>query len=322
MDNTPVLDVRNLKATLRSRRGEFDVLDGVSFTVNKGEILGLVGESGSGKSMTCNAIMGLLPRTVDITQGQIFFEGDDLLSQPAKATEKLRGSEIAMILQDPMASLNPSLRIGFQVGEPLAIHKRMRGATLRNKVVDLLFRVGISDPSKRASAYPHEMSGGMRQRVVGAAAISCNPKVLIADEPTTALDVTVQAQYIELMLEIRRELGVAIVVVTHDLGIVAKMCDSVAVMYGGRIVERGSVRDIFNNPRHPYTRGLLSCIPSVDSDNARLATIEGQPPDPANLPPGCAFAPRCPMASAKCLEQIPEVVSDEDGRAVACWNAA
>ena len=250
------------------------------------------------------------------------FEGEDLLAKSRAEMRELRGSRIAMILQDPMASLNPALTVGDQIAETLSLHRGLRGRALDRRVVELLHQVRISDPERRVHAYPHQMSGGIRQRVAGAIAISCQPSLLIADEPTTSLDVTIQAQYLRLLKDIQRETGLAMIFVTHDLGIVAKLCDRVAVMYAGRIVETGRTRDIFDRPRHPYTIGLLNCLPTLRRGREPLAAIEGQPPDLANLPAGCRFAARCPLVEPACLEAVPPLEAVEDGHEVACFRTA
>jgi peptide/nickel transport system ATP-binding protein len=256
-----------------------------------------------------------------IVGGEIVFDGEDLLAKSREEMRELRGSRIAMILQDPMASLNPALTVGEQIAETLRLHRGLRGRALDARVVELLHQVRISDPERRVVAYPHQMSGGIRQRVAGAIAISCQPSLLIADEPTTSLDVTIQAQYLRLLKDIQRETGLAMIFVTHDLGIVAKLCDRVAVMYAGRIVETGRTRDIFDRPRHPYTIGLLSCLPTLTRGREPLVAIEGQPPDLANLPPGCSFAPRCPMAEARCQEAVPPLEVAAPDHPVACFRA-
>src|SRR5262252_1091409 len=273
-----LLEVRDLRTYIYTRRGVVKAVDGASFSVRRGETLGIVGESGSGKSMTCLSILRLLPEPGGrIAGGQIVFDGEDLLAKSAEDMRRLRGSRIAMILQDPMASLNPAMTVGAQIAETLALHRGLRGRALHDRVLELLRQVRISDPERRAIAYPHQMSGGIRQRVAGAIAISCRPDLLIADEPTTSLDVTIQAQYLRLLKDIQRETNLALVFVTHDLGIVAKLCDRVAVMYAGRIVESGSTREIFNTPRHPYTVGLLGCLPKWGDRREALETIPGQP---------------------------------------------
>ena len=259
-----LLEVRDLRTYIYTRRGVVKAVDGATFSVGRGETLGIVGESGSGKSMTCLSILRLVPEPGGrIVGGEIVFDGEDLLTKSREEMRRLRGSRISMILQDPMASLNPALTVGAQIAETLSLHRGLRGRALDARVLELLRQVRISDPKRRVHAYPHQMSGGIRQRVAGAIAISCQPSLLIADEPTTSLDVTIQAQYLRLLKEIQRETNLALVFVTHDLGIVAKLCDRVAVMYAGRIVETGTTREIFNRPRHPYTIALLDCLPTL-----------------------------------------------------------
>jgi len=317
-----VLEVRNLRTYVYLRRGVVRAVDGVSFAVQQGETLGIVGESGSGKSMTLLSIMGMVPKPGGrIVGGEILFEGENLLEKSPEEIRRLRGNRIAMILQDTLASLNPALRIGQQVAEPLQVHLGMRGARARERVVELLRQVQISDPERRLDAYPHQMSGGMRQRVVGAMGIACSPSVLLADEPTTSLDVTVQAQYLRLLKDIQQETNLALIFVTHDLGIVAKICDRVGVMYAGRLVESASTRDLLSRPMHPYTMALLRCLPKLQARGHKLATIEGQPPDLAHLPAGCAFGPRCPTRRARCQEDRPELKELFPGHSVACWYA-
>jgi len=317
-----LLEVRDLRTYIYTRRGVVKAVDGASFSVRRGETLGIVGESGSGKSMTCLSILRLVPEPGGrVVGGQILFEGEDLLAKSREEMRRLRGSRIAMILQDPMASLNPALTVGEQIAETLRLHRGMRGRALDARILDLLAQVRISDPERRVHAYPHQMSGGIRQRVAGAIAISCQPGLLIADEPTTSLDVTIQAQYLRLLKEIQRETGLAMVFVTHDLGIVAKLCDRVAVMYAGRIVETGTTREIFNRPRHPYTIGLLACLPTMRRGRARLAAIEWQPPDLAGVPPGCGFAPRCALAEPGCRQTRPLLEPVASEHLVACLRA-
>ncbi len=317
-----LLEVRDLRTYIYARRGVVKAVDGASFSVGRGETLGIVGESGSGKSMTCLSILRLVPEPGGrIVGGEIVFDGEDLLAKSPEEMRRLRGARIAMILQDPMASLNPALTVGEQIAETLRLHRGLRGRALDGRVLDLLRQVRISDPERRVHAYPHQMSGGIRQRVAGAIAISCQPSLLIADEPTTSLDVTIQAQYLRLLKDLQRETNLALVFVTHDLGIVAKLCDRVAVMYAGRIVETGRTRDIFDRPRHPYTIGLLNCLPARRRGREPLAAIEGQPPDLAHTPPGCAFAPRCPLAEPRCQETRPPLEAAEPDHLVACLRA-
>jgi oligopeptide transport system ATP-binding protein len=321
----PVLEVRDLRTYFNTRRGVVKAVDGASFSVRAGETLGIVGESGSGKSVTCLSIVRLVPPPAGkIVGGQVIFEGEDLLRKSEAEMRRLRGRRIAMILQDPMVSLNPAFTVGNQIAETLYVHLGLRGRSVRERVLELLRQVRISDPELRANNYPHQISGGMRQRVAGAIALSCSPSLLIADEPTTALDVTIQAQYLRLLKDIQRQTNVGLIFITHDLGIVARLCDRVAVMYAGRIVESGTVREIFNTPKHPYTIGLLKCLPTAKDANGQRATLEtipGQPPDLAQLPAGCSFAPRCSRAVAVCSEQAPALEAISDGHLAACWRA-
>jgi peptide/nickel transport system ATP-binding protein len=317
-----LLEVRDLRTYFYARRGVVKAVDGASFSVHRGETLGIVGESGSGKSMTCLSILRLVPEPGGrIVGGEVVFEGENLLAKSPEEMRRLRGSRIAMILQDPMASLNPAFTVGEQIAETLWLHRGLRGKALDDRVLALLRQVRISDAERRVHAYPHQMSGGIRQRVAGAIAISCQPSLLIADEPTTSLDVTIQAQYLRLLKDIQRETDLALIFVTHDLGIVAKVCDRVAVMYAGRIVETGGTRDIFDHPRHPYTIGLLNCLPSLARGGEPLTAIEGQPPDLAAVPPGCAFAPRCRLAEPRCEAARPALESAGSGHLVACLRA-
>jgi oligopeptide/dipeptide ABC transporter ATP-binding protein len=296
-------------------------VDRISFTLNEGETLGIVGESGCGKSTTCQSIVGLLPAAARIVGGSIAFRGEELTHKRPREMRRIRGAEIAMILQDPMASLNPLFSIYRQVAEPAYYHRAMRGRSLRKRVRELLNAVRIPSPAERMREYPHQMSGGMRQRIVGAIALSGGPKVIIADEPTTNLDVTIQAQYLDLLKDLQQQAGIAIIFVTHNLGIVARMCDRLAVMYAGKIVESGSVRELFDTPHHPYTRALLGSMPKLGSKEPLLA-IPGQPPDLANLPSGCAFHPRCREAMPECAGAEPEDVRVAAGRTARCWRAA
>jgi oligopeptide/dipeptide ABC transporter ATP-binding protein len=317
-----LLDVEDLEAAFLTAHGWIKAVDGVSFSVRRGETLGLVGESGSGKTVTCLALLRLLPKSsAAIAGARVLFEGQDLLRKSEAEMRAIRGARISMILQDSLTSLNPAFSVGAQVAETIEMHQGVRGAALRQHVIEALRRVRIPDPEAHLDDYPHALSGGMRQRVAGAIALACNPALLIADEPTTALDVTVQAQYLQLLKDVQRESGMSIVFVTHDFGVVARMCDRVAVMYAGRIVETASTREIFANPRHPYTRALLECLPAVDGPTHDLTSIEGQPPDLANLPSGCRFAPRCPLVAEACAAYPPQSVIAADHR-VHCWRAA
>jgi oligopeptide/dipeptide ABC transporter ATP-binding protein len=293
-------------------------VDGINFTLDDGETLGLVGESGCGKTTTCLSLVGLLPSAARIVGGRIEFEGEDLVRKSPREMRQVRGRRIAMILQDPMASLNPLFTILRQVAEPAYFHQKLRGRTLRERVRSLLQAVRIPSPEQRMREYPHQMSGGMRQRIVGAIALAGGPRLIIADEPTTNLDVTIQAQYLNLLKELQRRTGVALIFVTHDLGIVAKMCDKVAVMYAGKIIEQGSVRELFYRPQHPYTKALLGSVPKIGSKEPLFA-IPGQPPNLANLPSGCAFHPRCPVAVPRCAVDEPQDVALVEGGMARCW---
>lgn len=316
----PVLEVRDLRTYLFTKWGTVRAVDGVSFTVGSGETLGLVGESGAGKSMTCLSILRLVPRPAGrILSGQIFLEGEDLLRKSEREMERIRGKKVSMILQDPMSSLNPVFSVGMQVREPIAIHHGLRGQALTERAIQLLSSVGISSPATRLRTFPHQLSGGMRQRVVGAMAMTAPPRLLIADEPTTSLDLTIQSQYLRLLKELQARHSLALIFVTHNLGIVARMCDRVAVMYAGRIVESGPVRQIFNAPAHPYTKALLESVPRLGNPRERLTAIEGQPPDLAALPPGCPYHPRCPKVMEHCREEDPPEFSVAEAHTTRCW---
>ena len=316
----PLLKVSGLKTHFFTFRGTRVVkaVDGVDFTLEEGETMGLVGESGCGKTTTCLSLVRLLPPAGRIVEGSIEFDGDDLVPKSVSEMQNIRGNRIAMILQDPMASLNPLFSIYTQVGEPAYYHQSLRGRTLRERVRSLLGSVRIPSPETRMKEYPHQMSGGMRQRIVGAIALAGGPRLIIADEPTTNLDVTIQAQYLNLLRDIQRETKVGLIFVTHNLGIVAKMCDKLAVMYAGRIVEQGDVKEIFRNPQHPYTKALLGSIPKIGSKEP-LYAIPGQPPNLASLPPGCYFHPRCPEAMDRCRADEPPVYAPGDQWEATCW---
>jgi oligopeptide/dipeptide ABC transporter ATP-binding protein len=293
----------------------------VSLSIRAGETLGIVGESGSGKSTLALTIMRLLPPAAHIASGRMLFEGEDLLQKSDQEMRRIRGKRIAMILQDPMASLNPLFTIGDQIAEPIRVHEGATRAGAWSRARDLLKGVRIPSPETRLTQYPHEMSGGMRQRIVGAIGISCGPRLLIADEPTTSLDLTIQAQYLALLRELQKAHGLALIFITHNLGIVAKMCDQLAVMYAGRVVESGPVSQIFNTPKHPYTEALLSSIPRMADNRQRLTAIDGQPPDLSAMPPGCSFAPRCARAFDRCREAAPPATFPSAERTVRCWLA-
>ena len=316
-DGSHLLEVNDLSVYFFTRRGVARAVDGVSFYLDEGESLGIVGESGSGKSVTSLGMLRLVPPPGEIVDGQVYLEGEDLTKLSGKQMRRIRGRKMSMILQDPMTSLNPSLAIGGQVAEAISIHQGLRGKTLKQKVVDMLKMVRIPAAESRVGDFPHQLSGGMRQRSAGAIGISCTPKILICDEPTTALDMTIQAQYLELLKEVQQETGVAFIFITHDMGIIAKMCDRVVVMYAGRIVESGPVLDVFRNPSHPYTISLLRCLPKLEAVE-RLESIDGQPPDPHVFPQGCRFAPRCPKAQAICHETYPDTTVMSGDHLAAC----
>ncbi len=316
-----LLDVQDLKTSFFTRRGEVKAVDGVNFSLKEGETLGLVGESGCGKTVTCLSLLRLLPRPAGrIVGGKVLFDGQDLLQLSEQEMRSYRGSRLSMILQDPMTSLNPVFTIGNQVGEALSIHQKIKGSALWERVKEMLTLVRIPAAEIRMRDYPHQMSGGMRQRVVGAIALSCQPHLLIADEPTTSLDVTIQSQYLRLLKEIQQEFGVAMIFITHDFGIVARVCDRVAVMYAGKIVENAGVREVFNSPAHPYTVSLMKSLPILETRVDKLFAIEGQPPLLLDLPPGCAFAPRCPDADPKCRQEDPPLVALGEGHYASCWR--
>jgi len=317
----PLLELRNLSTHYVSARGTRVVraVDEVSLSLEAGSTLGIVGESGSGKSTLALTILRLLPPAARITSGEILFEGEDLRTKSDVEMRRIRGQRIAMILQDPMASLNPLFTIGDQVAEPLRVHEGVGRRGAWSRATDLLKAVRISAPESRVREYPHQMSGGMRQRIVGAIAISCSPRLLIADEPTTSLDLTIQAQYLNLLRDLQRQYELALIFITHNLGIVAKMCDQVAVMYAGRLVEWGPVTRIFDAPAHPYTQALLGSIPRMGDGRERLTAIEGQPPDLAAPPPGCAFHPRCPQVMDQCREQAPPETVLAPRHTTRCW---
>jgi oligopeptide/dipeptide ABC transporter ATP-binding protein len=317
----PLLELDKLSTHYISARGSrvTRAVQDVSLTLEAGQTLGIVGESGSGKTTLALSILRLLPPAAKIVSGALRFDGEDLLKKSPKEMRHIRGKKIAMILQDPMASLNPLFTIGDQVSEPIRVHEGVRRRSAWEQARKLLASVRIAAPERRVGEYPHEMSGGMRQRIVGAIAISCEPRLLIADEPTTSLDVTIQAQYLNLLRDLQKEHGLALIFITHNLGIVARMCDSVAVMYAGRLIESGPVRRIFDQPSHPYTRALLDSIPRLSDTDARLTAIDGQPPDPAALPGGCAFHPRCLKALERCRVEAPPRYSVGPQHAAACW---
>ena len=320
-----LLEVKNLQTHFMTRGGVVRAVDDVSWDVDEGETVALVGESGCGKSVSALSIIRLVAGPAGkIVGGQIVFKGRDLLRLSEEEMRRVRGREIAMVFQEPMTSLNPVLTIGRQLTEGLEIHLGMTPVEARRRSVELLAMVGIPDPERRLGQYPHQFSGGMRQRMMIAMALACNPALILADEPTTALDVTIQAQILELMRDLSRRFGVAMLIITHNLGVVARYADRVNVMYAGRIVERGSARDLYRRPRHPYTLGLLRSVPRLDEPRrARLQPIEGQPPDLTRLGPGCAFAPRCTFRVERCRVERPVLApADGEGHVTACWEAA
>ncbi|WGF87822.1 ABC transporter ATP-binding protein [Marinivivus vitaminiproducens] len=316
----PLLSIQGLEVAFPSRHGPVQALRGVDLAVNTGECLGLVGESGSGKSLSAFAAMSLLPPNAGVTGGRVRFDGRDVLELPERELETIRGRHMAMIFQEPMTALNPVMRVGEQIAAPLRRHLGLSRREARKRAIEQLELVGIPDPVARIDVYPHEMSGGMRQRVMIAMALACQPKLLIADEPTTALDVTIQAQIIELLNRLRQELGLAIVIITHDLGVVAEMAGRVAVMYGGRVVEEAPVETLFDRPLHPYTRGLIASTPDVEAPvERRLRTIAGAVPHITEMPSGCAFHPRCPERIEICQREVPHDNRHDDRSRVACW---
>ena len=315
-----LLDVKNLRTHFFTRGGVVKAVEDVSFHLDEGETLAIVGESGCGKSVTSLSIMRLIDRPGKIVGGQILFKGEDILAMPENELYELRGGKIAMIFQDPMTSLNPVLTVGFQLAEAIKVHLEMDDRAAWNHAAEMLDRVRIPEARRRLTSYPHEFSGGMRQRVMIAMALSCNPQLLIADEPTTALDVTIQAQVLDLMKGLSQEFRTATMLVTHDLGVVAGTCDRVNVMYAGRIVETASTRTLFKTPAHPYTQALLAAVPRPDSQRgSKLAAIGGQPPNLVNLPPGCPFAPRCRKAQPRCRESLPPLETVGPEQKAACF---
>lgn len=316
-----VLEVEHLTVKFFTRRGVVHAVRDVSFTVAKGEILGLVGESGSGKSVTAQALLGLTELPGKITSGDVRWKGQSLVHDADATLARVRGNEIAMVFQDPMTSLNPVFTIGMQIGEVLRRHMGMNRRQARERSVELLDLVGIANPRERVKQYAHEMSGGMRQRALIAMALACEPQLLIADEPTTALDVTIQAQVLDLIADLQQRLGLAVLLITHDLGVVAGLCDRVAVMYSGKVVELSTADELYADPGHPYAAGLLRSTPRLDVVLPRLVSIEGSPPDLVQPQAGCSFASRCPLAVTQCLEETPGLKTHPNGRKVACWRA-
>lgn len=318
--NDVLLNVDELEVSFFTHAGEVKAVRKVSYDLKYGEAMGIVGESGSGKSVSSYALMGIIPEPGKIISGNINFEDKNITFLSESEMLKLRGKDVGMVFQDPMTSLNPVFTVGSQIDESLKKHTNLDKKQRKERIIELFELVGINQPEKRLNQYPHEFSGGMRQRVVIAMALACNPKLLIADEPTTALDVTIQAQIIELLKELKEKISMSIIFITHDLGVISEICDKVAVMYAGNIIERGSIDDIFYNPKHPYTLGLLKSIPKINNDDhERLIPIEGNPVDLINPPKGCAFAPRCEYCMNICMEKIPPVYHVEDGHEASCW---
>jgi oligopeptide/dipeptide ABC transporter ATP-binding protein len=316
-----LLDVANLSTHFRSSDGVFKAVDDISFTVRRGETLGIVGESGCGKSVTSLSIMGLVPQPPGlIAGGEIRFAGRDLLRLSKREMRGVRGRDISMIFQEPMTSLNPVHRIGDQIVEGILMHEKVSHDAAWQRAVQMLDRVGIPSPDQRATDYPHQLSGGMRQRAMIAIALACRPKLLIADEPTTALDVTIQAQILDLLRELQQQTGTAIILITHDLGVVAELAHRVVVMYAGKVVETAEVGGLFGDPHHPYTLGLLGSVPKLHVEEQRLAIIEGTVPNPYSMPEGCKFNPRCPFADARCRREVPQLLPAAERHLAACWK--
>ncbi len=318
----PLLEVRDLKTYFFTDDGVVKAVDGISYDVEAGETLGLVGESGCGKSVSALSLLRLIPNPPGrIVSGEVLFEGEDLLKVSDDAIRHVRGNRIAMIFQEPMTSLNPVLTISRQLTEALELHLKLDGGAAKQRAIQLLDMVGISEAAARIDDYPHQFSGGMRQRVMIAMALSCNPKLLLADEPTTALDVTIQAQVLEILARLSREFGTAVIIITHNLGVVARYADRVNVMYAGKIIETATAKSLYANPKHPYTLGLLKSVPRLDQERkSKLIPIEGVPPDLINMPPGCSFYPRCTYRVDKCAQETPPLFDVEEKHRVACWE--
>ncbi len=318
-DNEYILEVENLHTSFFTDSGEVRAVNGVSFSLEPGKTLGIVGESGSGKSVTAYSIMQILAETGRITEGAVRYCGEDITRWSNKQMQKFRGEKCSIIFQDPMTSLNPVFTVGSQLEEAILLHTDKNRKEAKERAIEMLTLVGVNEPESRVKQYPHELSGGMRQRVMIAMALACEPDILIADEPTTALDVTIQAQILELMQDLQKKLGMAIIMVTHDLGVIASMCDEIMVMYGGRVCERGTADDIFYRPSHEYTKGLLRSIPKSDNMNQRLVPIGGTPINLLNMPKGCAFCPRCDAAMKICLDSQPAELRISDSHLASCW---
>ena len=320
MSEMPLLQVKNLHTSFFTDAGEVKAVNGISYNLDAGRVLGIVGESGSGKSVSAYSVLQILTDTGRITEGEVLFKGENILNYNAKQMQKFRGSRISIIFHDPMTCLNPTFSIGSQLREAIRIHSDRDRAQVQARALEMLQLVGVNEPEKRLKQYPYELSGGMRQRVMIAMALACEPDILIADEPTTALDVTIQAQILELMQSLQKKMGMAIIMITHDLGVIADMCDEIIVMYSGKVCERGTADEIFYNPRHEYTKGLIRSIPRISEKHEKLVPIAGTPVDLLNLPKGCAFAARCDHAMKICLEQPPEEVRVNEFHIAACWN--
>ncbi len=316
---SPIIEVKGLRTSFLTDEGEIPVVNGIDFYIQPGEVLGIVGESGCGKSVTSLSVMGLVPTPPGKVEGEILFNGENLAKASESKMRKIRGNEIAMIFQEPMTSLNPVLTIGEQLTESIRIHRKWKKKKALSRSIEMLKLVGLPRAEELVKDYPHQLSGGMRQRVMIAMAMICEPQLLIADEPTTALDVTIQAQILELMKNLNKETNTAIMMITHDLGVVAEMCERVVVMYAGRIVEEGNVNDIFENPKHPYTVGLIQSVPDMRDKKERLYSIPGNVPKPGSIQLGCQFAPRCAHVMEHCLGQTPSLIALEDGQKVRCW---
>ena len=320
MSNTPLLQVKNLHTSFYTDAGEVRAVNGISYNLDRGKVLGIVGESGSGKSVSAYSIMRILTDTGRITEGEVLFNGENVLKYTPQQMQAFRGSRISMIFQDPMTCLNPVFSVGSQLREAIRIHTDRNKEQIQARALEMLQLVGVNEPEKRLKQYPHELSGGMRQRVMIAMALACEPDILIADEPTTALDVTIQAQILELMQDLQRKLGMAIIMITHDLGVIADICDEIIVMYAGKVCERGTADEIFYNPRHEYTKGLIRSIPRITEKHEKLIPIAGTPVDLLNLPSGCAFASRCDCAMKICLTEQPQEIWVNDSHIAACWE--
>ncbi|SFB29719.1 oligopeptide transport system ATP-binding protein [Acetitomaculum ruminis DSM 5522] len=316
-----ILKVKDLCVEFNTVEGKVNAINNLTYSLHKGEKLGIVGESGSGKSVSSLGVMGLIPNPPGkIVGGEIIYKGENLIDKTEKEMEKIRGNEISMIFQEPMTSLNPIIKCGQQIAESLILHRGMKKKEAMEEAIRIMQLVGIANPKARAHEYPHQMSGGMRQRVMIAIALACHPDILIADEPTTALDVTIQAQILDLIRKMNKELDTSVIFITHDLGVVSELCDTVIVMYTGRIVEKAPAKELFKDPKHPYTKGLLSAIPRITKERAALSTIEGSVPNPTEKISGCSFSPRCPYATDRCKNEEPPVVKLDESRRVKCFQ--